>query len=56
MKQATTLPNLTYREFLALVRVAEGRFSYVCLDHRGVCDPVIYIALNWSNGLPAVTA
>jgi hypothetical protein len=48
----TTLPNLTYREFLSLVGIASGRFSYVCLGNQGVCDPTIYIARNWSSGLP----
>lgn len=46
------MPNLSYREFLALVAKAVGPFSYTCLGHRGVCHPVLYLARNWAGGLP----
>lgn len=46
---------LTYAQFIDTVRVAQGPFSYrfVGLAKPMVCCPMIYVARNWQNGLPA---
>ncbi len=47
------MPNISYHEFLTLVAKAEGAFSYIYSGMRFCCEPSIYIARNWSKGLPA---
>ena len=50
------MKQLSYSEFLATVSVASGTFSYkfAGLPEPMICNPAIYIARNWPNGLPAV--
>ncbi len=47
------MKNISYNEFLTTVSQAEGAFSYIFDGTRFSCDPAIYIARNWSKGLPA---
>jgi hypothetical protein len=46
------MKSLQYREFLALVLEANGPFSYICFGNRGMVDPVIYLSVQWPNGIP----
>jgi hypothetical protein len=44
--------DITYKQFLDLVRNASGPFSYQFAGMKMVCDPIVYVARNWKNGLP----
>jgi len=46
------MKNISYREFLQTVKVADGPFSYLFNGYRGLCDPKVYLALHWPDGLP----
>lgn len=45
------MKHLTYREFLDLVLQAAGPFSYRFDRYQLVCDPTIFLAMHYPNGL-----